>query len=127
MMSPYNVTKAGVVALSETLYGELHKTGVHVTALCPTFFRTNIAANGRKFGEDIDERADTLVSESKWSAEEIADIALADLERGGRLYSIPQRDGRILWRAQRLLTDRFYGLLGAMAANETTRKWFGRQ
>ena len=35
-MSTYNVTKAGVLALSETLAAELTGTGVRVTALCPT-------------------------------------------------------------------------------------------
>ena len=44
-MGPYNVTKAGVVALSETLAAELSGTGVGVTVLCPTFFRTNILAS----------------------------------------------------------------------------------
>ena len=42
-MGPYNVTKSGVVALSETLSAELAGTGVVVTVLCPTFFKTNIA------------------------------------------------------------------------------------
>src|SRR6185312_10510780 len=46
-MAPYNVTKAAVVALSETLRGELRDAGVGVTVLCPTFFRTNIAASSR--------------------------------------------------------------------------------
>src|SRR5262249_5674319 len=41
-MAPYNVAKAGVVALSETLDAELRGSGVGVTVLCPTFFQTNI-------------------------------------------------------------------------------------
>src|SRR4051794_35500161 len=36
MMGPYNVTKAGVVALSETLSGELAGDGIGVSVLCPT-------------------------------------------------------------------------------------------
>ena len=46
-MAPYNVTKAAVVALSETLAGELKTSGVGVTVLCPTFFRTNIGKSAR--------------------------------------------------------------------------------
>ena len=45
-MAAYNVAKAGVVSLSETLAGELTDTKISVTVLCPTFFRTNIAADG---------------------------------------------------------------------------------
>ncbi|MEZ4254207.1 MAG: SDR family NAD(P)-dependent oxidoreductase [Polyangiales bacterium] len=46
-LGPYNVSKAGVVALSETLYGELHGTGVRVTVLCPSFFKTRIIETAR--------------------------------------------------------------------------------
>ena len=42
--APYNVTKSGVVALSEGLFIELKATGspVRVSALCPGFVRTNL-------------------------------------------------------------------------------------
>jgi NAD(P)-dependent dehydrogenase (short-subunit alcohol dehydrogenase family) len=42
--APYNVTKTGVVALSEGLFIELKATGspVRVSALCPGFVRTNL-------------------------------------------------------------------------------------
>ena len=46
-MAAYNVSKAGVLSLSETLAAELSGTGVHVTALCPTFVKTNIVESGR--------------------------------------------------------------------------------
>lgn len=47
--APYNVTKTGVVALSEGLYLELKATGspVRVSALCPGFVRTNLARGQR--------------------------------------------------------------------------------
>lgn len=44
-MRAYNVSKAGVLALSETLSAELNGTGVGVTVLCPTFVKTNIVDN----------------------------------------------------------------------------------
>ena len=42
--APYNVTKHGVVALSESLFIELKSNGspVRVSALCPSFVRTNL-------------------------------------------------------------------------------------
>jgi NAD(P)-dependent dehydrogenase (short-subunit alcohol dehydrogenase family) len=47
--APYNVTKTGVVALSEGLHLELKATGspVRVSALCPGFVRTNLARGQR--------------------------------------------------------------------------------
>ncbi len=47
-MAAYNVSKAGVLSLSETLAAELSGTGVHVTVLCPTFVKTNIIVSGGK-------------------------------------------------------------------------------
>ena len=43
-MAPYNVSKHGVVTLSETLHSELHNAGssLGVSVLCPSFVRTNI-------------------------------------------------------------------------------------
>lgn len=43
-MAPYNVTKFGVVALSETLYWDLQSEGtdVGVSVLCPAFVNTRI-------------------------------------------------------------------------------------
>ncbi len=46
-MAAYNVSKAGVLSLSETLSAELSGTGVNVTVLCPTFVKTNIVESGR--------------------------------------------------------------------------------
>lgn len=55
--APYNVTKTGVVALSEGLYLELLATGspVRVSALCPGFVKTNLLDGQRwadRFGDD---------------------------------------------------------------------------
>ena len=48
-LAPYNVSKHGVVALSETLAVELEDIGspVGVSVLCPGFVRTNIGASER--------------------------------------------------------------------------------
>jgi NAD(P)-dependent dehydrogenase (short-subunit alcohol dehydrogenase family) len=48
-MAPYNASKAGVVALSETLRFELDAEGggVGVSVLCPSWVRTNISTSDR--------------------------------------------------------------------------------
>ncbi len=55
--APYNVTKTGVVALSEGLYLELLATGspVRVSVLCPGFVKTNLLDGQRwadRLGDD---------------------------------------------------------------------------
>ncbi len=112
LMGPYNVTKAGVIALSETLYTELAKDNVQVTALCPTFFRTNIHASTRSHGGiGVNERTKKLVTEAKWSAEQIATIAL-DGMLAGKLYVLPQNDAKAMWRMKRFFGQRFYDMVG---------------
>ena len=46
-LGPYNISKAAVVSMSETLHAELKDRGVRVTVVCPTFFQTNIMAAAR--------------------------------------------------------------------------------
>ena len=48
---PYNVSKYGVVALSEGLRNELGPRGIGVSVLCPGFIRTNIAESRRNLPE----------------------------------------------------------------------------
>lgn len=112
-MSPYNVSKAGVVALSETLYGEYNKHKVNISVLCPTFFQTNILDASR--GDTDPKRrafAEGLMRRSKVQAPDVAASALDSLEKG-RLYCVPMRDGRAMWRLQRLIPGPFYDLLAA--------------
>ena len=41
-MSMYNVTKAAVISLSESLYPEITPFGIGISVVMPTFFRSNI-------------------------------------------------------------------------------------
>jgi NAD(P)-dependent dehydrogenase (short-subunit alcohol dehydrogenase family) len=54
-LGPYNVTKHGVVTLSETLYGDLEQRGskVGVSVLCPGFVSTKIYDSGRNRPEAL--------------------------------------------------------------------------
>jgi NAD(P)-dependent dehydrogenase (short-subunit alcohol dehydrogenase family) len=48
---PYNITKYGVVALSEGLRMDLAPKGIGVSVLCPGFIRTNIIDSARNLPE----------------------------------------------------------------------------
>jgi NAD(P)-dependent dehydrogenase (short-subunit alcohol dehydrogenase family) len=50
---PYNVSKYGVVALSEGLRNELGPRGIGVSVLCPGFIRTNIMNSQRNLPERL--------------------------------------------------------------------------
>lgn len=108
-MGPYNVTKAGVIALSETLYSELQPFGVGVTVLCPTFFKTNIIAGARATEQSalIGAFVEKLSSQSKIQAGDVARIALESCD-AGRLYSVPMADGQWAWRIKRVAPGLYY-------------------
>ncbi len=55
MMGPYNISKYGVVALSETMAKEalMMRTSVGVSVLCPAFVATGIATSNRNLPDHI--------------------------------------------------------------------------
>ncbi len=111
-MSAYNVSKAGVVALSETLYAEYQSRGIRVSVLCPTFFTTNIVGSGRGATTRKEEdRIRKWMARSKVQAPGVAREAV-DAVRDGKLYVQPMRDGRMSWRLKRAHPERFYDTLG---------------
>jgi NAD(P)-dependent dehydrogenase (short-subunit alcohol dehydrogenase family) len=99
-MAAYNVSKAGVLSLSETLAAELSGTGINVTVLCPTFVKTNIVAAGR-ITQQSSQLADRLMRWTGFSPERVARTCLDTNDRGG-LYCMPQPDARIGWGIKRL-------------------------
>ncbi|MEM7446885.1 MAG: SDR family NAD(P)-dependent oxidoreductase [Myxococcota bacterium] len=112
-MAPYNVSKAGVIALSETLYGELAPHGVGVTVLCPTFFSSRIAGAMRGTEQDLRQRKRLIEQAMKRAKLKAADVARVALDRAeaGELYALPMRDGRLLWRLKRAAPARFHALV----------------
>lgn len=113
-MAAYNVSKAGVLSLSETLAAEMSGTGVRVTVLCPTFVKTNIVDSGR-ITDKSTQVADRLMRWTGFSAERVARTCLDTLDRGG-LYCMPQPDARIGWGIKR-----FTPTVYTRAAGLTTR------
>jgi NAD(P)-dependent dehydrogenase (short-subunit alcohol dehydrogenase family) len=99
-MAAYNVSKAGVLSLSETLAAELSGTGINVTVLCPTFVKTNIIEAGR-ITQQSTQLADRLMRWTGFSPERVARTCLDTNDRGG-LYCMPQPDARIGWGIKRL-------------------------
>ncbi len=112
-MGAYNVAKAGVIALSETLSGEFSGTGASVTVVCPTFFKTDIVNSGRFADPKLRDAATRLVSRGK-EAEDIARAALRSVS-AGELYCVPMSDGRWMWRMKRAIPHS-YGKVAGMIA-----------
>ena len=100
-MSNYNVAKAGVVALSESLMCELKPRGVQVHVVCPSFFQTNLMNSYR--GPDSESRDDItrLLESSPISAADIADIIYRESE-AGEFMILPHDKGREAWKLKQV-------------------------
>ena len=117
-MAAYNVAKAGVVSLSETLKAELSRNNIGVTVICPTVFVTSLGdglSNERKMEANLAKQ----LQESSVSASDIAEHVLWSVERE-RLYVMTQADARWGWRMKRLFPETFSRMIAYLYRN---RKW----
>jgi len=109
-MGAYNVAKAGVVALSETLYGELYGRGLGVTVACPGFFRSNLIPCGRFSNDPVRSRAEQFHDSARLSADWVADRAIRAMYRR-RLYVVDGCRARLLWRLKRFMPGAFHRMM----------------
>lgn len=99
-MAAYNVTKAGVITLSETLAGEIADTGIQISCAMPGFFRSNLLGTLRA---PQSERAIArrLLEHSQHDATEVSHAILSRVA-AGKLYIVWPHEYWLLWRLKRL-------------------------
>ena len=81
-MGSYNAVKAAVVAFTETASHELAQFGIKASAVCPSYFRTNLVDSMQGTDEKIGKVIGGLVASSKVTADDIAAAVLAGIESG---------------------------------------------
>lgn len=71
-LGPYNVSKHGVVTLSETMFGELRhiKSAVGISVLCPAFVTTRIHESDRNRPTDLKNQARVVTEDQKRQSKE---------------------------------------------------------
>ena len=103
-MSAYNVSKAGMVSLSEGLLSELDPYGVKVSVVCPTFFQSNLAKSMRSNNPDAAKIAARLHAATGITADSIAATVYDDSRKGKHYILAGTRlSDRIIWRLKRCL------------------------
>ncbi len=95
-MGAYNLTKAAVVALSETLYGELYDHQVHVSCIMPSYFKTNIAQASRG-GEFVKKSTQYLLDKSNLEPNAVADEILKRAAKKELYLILPARARKMAW------------------------------
>lgn len=80
-MSMYNVTKAAVLALGESMYAEVKPFGIQVSVALPEFFRSGIMEQAKG-----DANAKTIgmkkIAKAPFTPEEVAEIILTETGKG---------------------------------------------
>ncbi|EKF73494.1 short chain dehydrogenase [Alcanivorax hongdengensis A-11-3] len=120
VMGSYNVTKAGVIALSETLRYELAPYGIHTTVVCPGFFRTNLHESMRTPEPGMIETVDKLLSSNELTAAQIADMIKKAVARR-QFFLLPHKSGRRAYWFKRFLPPVF-GRIMLKGADRMKRK-----
>lgn len=125
-MAAYNVSKAGVIALSETLYTELAPSRIHVSVLCPTFFKTNLLNTFRAPSERQKKLAEQMFKWTTMGADDVARFALNGLDKR-KLMLVPQLEAALLWRLKRLAPALFFKAIAAQQTHDFAGRWFAKK
>jgi NAD(P)-dependent dehydrogenase (short-subunit alcohol dehydrogenase family) len=116
-MAAYNTAKAGLVALSETLYSELQRHRIGVTVVCPGFVQTNILQRARYQSKEQESFAATAMRRSRLTADQLADRLMTAIRRK-QLYLFVPFYTRWHWWGKRLAPQWYL--------NRIRRGFFGR-
>jgi len=106
-MASYNVAKAGVFSLSETLRAEVFDEGVDVTVACPAFFRTNLLESFRGPDPAVKATVARIMDRATVTAEDVAND-IYEAAMSGRFLVISHADSRWQYRMKRAAPELFY-------------------
>ncbi|WP_236210732.1 SDR family oxidoreductase [Metapseudomonas otitidis] len=119
-MSNYNVAKAGVVALSESLLIELRQEGIGVHVVCPSFFQTNLLDSFRGPTPAMKQQVGKLLESSPISAADIASY-IYDEVAAGTFMILPHEQGRMAWTIKQKNPQALYDEMATMAEKMRAR------
>ncbi len=118
-LASYNVSKAAVMALSETLAAELSDDNIRVNVLCPTMVPTNIVKHSRESGrlpDHLSDKGDIAMSKFVFTTTKAVVTLTLDRLDAGKLYTVPQIDGKLLWLAKRAVPGLYASGMGRFAS-----------
>lgn len=121
-MAPYNVAKAGVISLSETLRSELAPFNIGVTIACPTFFTSNLLETFRYDTEEEYRIAEKLLT---WwfsmDPQKVAQRIIKAVQKN-KLYVLPQIDAKFIWFSKRFFPSVYFAVM-SMCYRRGLHKW----
>lgn len=113
-MAAYNVSKAAVISLSESLRVEVAEHGIGVSVVCPSFFRTNLLKDFSG-SEESRQMAQRLMEKSPLDADDVARLIRRGVRRN-EFMMVPHGDAWRVLMLKRLAPDLFFGAVKKRAA-----------
>ncbi|MDH5433018.1 MAG: SDR family NAD(P)-dependent oxidoreductase [Gammaproteobacteria bacterium] len=96
-MMSYNVSKAGVIALSKTLRAEVGGRDIGVSVVCPAFFKTNLVESMTHASDAVKNQINKWMETSGVTAEDVAKDILNAIEKN-RLFVVTHKIARrMMW------------------------------
>lgn len=123
-MSCYNVPKAGVISLSETLRVELAPKNIGVTVVAPSFFKTNLMDQFKSPHARQADMASAFFEKSKVTAEDVARHAYNCAQKN-KFYAVCQTDGRAIRLMKRLFPETYLRVSAYVYKNGMMDKYLG--
>jgi NADP-dependent 3-hydroxy acid dehydrogenase YdfG len=109
-MSIYNVSKAAVISLSETLRVELSVKNIGVTVVCPSFFKTDLLSGMLVTHKRQQIMAENAMEDATVTAEEVAKDIYRAVEKD-RFFVTSMKDIKRIRRFKRFLPETFLKVL----------------
>jgi len=107
-MVTYNVAKAGVISLSESLRHELKAKNIDLSVVCPAFFATNLLESMNK--EESKALVNKLMNSSGVTADDVAEHVYRGVEKKEFLL-ITHKDARMQYHMKRFAPDLFHSFM----------------
>jgi short-subunit dehydrogenase len=121
-MASYNVSKAAVISLSETLRGELAHYGIGVSVVCPSFFNTNLLRDMRYCDEFQCTFAHAAFDNARMTSEDVAALVVRAWEKN-RLYVLPQASAKMQWFFKRLSPEYYHENFARLNKSDMFRRF----
>lgn len=117
-MTEYTSVKAAVVAVSESLRYELAPYRVSVSAICPSFFRTNLTQSLRGSDENARQAASTLIDGARRDADQVAASSIKQIQKD-RFLVLPDNEARGAYAAKRFARPAYDAVMKLVAKRMT--------
>jgi len=121
-MGCYNVGKAGVISLTETLRSELSPFDIGVSVICPAFFKSNLMDQFTAPDERQHLMARAFFDKSRYTAEQIAQHVIRSIHKN-RFYIVTQGDARLVRHLKRFFPELYLKIVTLIYKSRVLKKY----